>query len=223
MRVLLVEDDAKIAKFVQKGFQEAGIECVHEAEGKSGLACLLAGPFDVAVVDVMLPGLDGLALIQESRAQFVDTPCLILSAKRSVEERVSGLRSGGDDYLVKPFAFSELLARTEALVRRNQTRPELTELRVHDITLNLRTRQLYRNQKPIELQPKEFSLLELFMRNTNRVLSKSFLLKNVWNYNFDPQTNIVDVLVCRLRNKLDRESNLKSIQTIRGVGYVLKT
>lgn len=222
MRILVVEDDKKIASFLLKGLKQAGFAVDHAGEGDEGLALALATPYDAAVVDVMLPRRDGLSLVQELRSRRIHTPVLILSAKASVDDRVRGLQSGGDDYLVKPFSFSELLARLQALIRRATRETEPTTLTVGDLSLNLLTREVTRAGRRIELQTREFSLLEYLMRNAGRVVSKTLLLEHVWDYSFDPQTNVVDVVVCRLRNKVDRDFEPKLIHTLRGVGYVLK-
>lgn len=222
MRVLLVEDDLKIADFIVKGLKEAGFAVDHAAEGESGLYMALNEPYDAAVIDLMLPKLDGLSLIEEVRAKRINTPLIILSAKRSVDERIKGLQAGGDDYLTKPFSFAELLARLQALIRRSSGTSEATSLTVCDLRVDLLTREVKRGGEDVELQPREFSLLEYLMRNRGRVLSKTMILEHVWDYSFDPQTNVVDVLVCRLRNKVDRGFEKKLIHTIRGVGYVLR-
>jgi len=222
MRVLVVEDDPQIAAFVTTGLKQAGFAVDHGADGEAGLHLALLTPYDVAVIDIMLPQLDGLSLIQELRRQKVGTPVLILSAKRSVDDRVRGLQTGGDDYLVKPFAFAELLARVQALIRRASGTVEPTRLTVGDLSVDLLTREVLCAGARIELQPREFTLLEYLMRNAGRVVSKTMILEHVWDYHFDPQTNVVDVLVCRLRNKIDRGSAVQRIRTIRGVGYVLK-
>ena len=223
MRILVVEDDRKIASFIVKGLQQAGFAVDHAENGEEGLDLVLTVPYDAAVVDIMLPRLDGLSLIAEMRRQKINTPVIILSAKRSVEDRVKGLETGSDDYLTKPFAFSELLARVQALIRRSTSGPqEPTGLTVEDLKMDLVKRRVTRSGLEVDLQPREFSLLEYLMRNAERVVSKTMIMEHVWDYNFDPQTNVVDVLICRLRNKLDRGFDKKLIHTIRGVGYVLK-
>jgi DNA-binding response OmpR family regulator len=223
MRILVIEDDRKIASFVVKGLKQNGFAVDHAADGESGLALGLATPYDAAIVDVMLPKLDGLSVVQEWRGRKIHLPVIILSARAAVDDRVGGLRAGGDDYLVKPFAFSELLARVQALIRRaTHTTSEPTRLTVGDLTLDLITREVIRAGRSIELQGREFALLEYLMRNAGRYVSKTLLLEHVWDYSFDPQTNVVDVLVCRLRNKIDRDFDRKMIHTLRGVGYVLK-
>lgn len=222
MRVLVIEDDAKIASFVVKGLKQAGFAVDRAADGEEGLALAGATPYDALVVDVMLPRLDGLALVQELRRRKGVTPVLFLSAKGSVDDRVRGLQAGGDDYLVKPFAFSELLARVQALIRRAGREAEPNTLTYEDLTMNLVTREVTRAGQLLELPMREFQLLEFLMRNAGRPVSKALILEKVWDYSFDPQTNVVDVVVCRLRNKVDRGFEPKLIQTLRGVGYVLK-
>ena len=222
MRALLVEDDATIAEFVARGLREAGFAVDHEADGAAGLAAALRHPYDVAIIDLMLPGRDGLSVIDELRRRNVTTPVLILSARRTVDDRVRGLQAGGDDYLTKPFAFAELLARVQALLRRATRSPEPTTLTFADLTLDLLSRDVTRAGRPLDLRPREFALLEYLMRNAGRVVSKTMILSHVWDYNFDPQTNIVDVLVSRLRDKIDRPFEHKLLHTVRGVGYVLR-
>ena len=222
MRALLVEDDTTIAEFVVRGLREAGFVVDHAADGEAGLTAAATQPYDVAIVDLMLPKRDGLSLIEGLRRQGVTTPVLILSARRSVDDRVRGLQTGGDDYLTKPFAFAELLARVQALVRRATRTPEPTTLTVEDVTLDLLSRRVTRAGKPLDLRPREFTLLEYLMRNQGKVVSKTMILSHVWEYNFDPQTNIVDVLVSRLREKIDRPFEKKLLHTVRGVGYVLR-
>jgi len=222
VRALLVEDDATIGEFVARGLREAGVVVDHASDGEAGLTAATQQPYDVAIVDVMLPKRDGLSLIEELRRRGVTTPVLILSARRSVDDRVRGLQTGGDDYLTKPFAFAELLARVQALVRRASRAPEPTTLTVEDLTLDLLSRRVTRAGKPIDLRPREFTLLEYLMRNIGKVVSKTMILSHVWEYNFDPQTNIVDVLVSRLREKIDRPFEKKLLHTVRGVGYVLR-
>ena len=222
MRILIVEDDKKIASFITRGLRQAGFAADHADNGKDGLHLLLAGAHDCAVIDIMLPLLDGLALIEELRRRKINTPVLILSAKHSVDDRVRGLQAGGDDYLTKPFSFSELLARLQALIRRASGSAETTRFSVGDISINLLTREVVRGGRKIDLQQREFALLEYFLRNAGRVVSKTMILEHIWGYNFDPQTNVVDVLVCRLRNKVDRDFDQKLIRTLRGIGYVFK-
>jgi len=222
VRALLVEDDATIAEFVARGLREAGFAVDHFADGEAGLIAALDQSYDTAIVDLMLPKRDGLSLIEELRRRGVATPVLILSARRSVDDRVRGLQTGGDDYLTKPFAFSELLARVQALVRRASRTPEPTTLTVADLVLDLLSRRVTRAGRVIDVRPREFALLEYLMRNAGRVVSKTMILSHVWEYNFDPQTNIVDVLVSRLREKIDKPFETKLLHTVRGVGYVLR-
>ena len=222
MHVLLIEDDDTIAEFVARGLREAGFAVDRVSDGAEGLAAALDQAYDVAVVDVMLPRRDGLSVIEELRRKGVMTPVLILSARQTVDDRVRGLQAGGDDYLTKPFAFAELLARVQALVRRASRTPEPTTLTVEDLVLDLLSRRVSRGGTLVDLRPREFALLEYLMRNTGKVVSKTMILSHVWEYNFDPQTNIVDVLVSRLRDKVDRPFETKLIHTVRGVGYVLR-
>ena len=221
MKALLIEDDGSIADFVGRGLRESGFAVDHQADGESGLAAALANAYDVAVVDLMLPRRDGLFVIDELRRRGRLTPVLILSARRSVDDRVRGLQAGGDDYLTKPFAFAELLARVQALVRRASRTPEPTTLSVEDLRLDLLSRRVTRGDTALDLRPREFALLEYLMRNAGRVVSKTMILSQIWEYNFDPQTNVVDVLVSRLRDKIDRPFATKLLRTVRGVGYVL--
>jgi len=222
MKVLLVEDDLKIASFIEKGLREAGflVDVCHD--GAFGLASGLSGQYDAAVIDIMLPALDGLQLIEQLRGAQVTTPVLILSAKKSVDDRIRGLQQGGDDYMVKPFSFSELLARIQALIRRDRKHNEPTTLSYGELSMDLLRREVHREGERIELPAKEYALLEYLMRNPEIVVSKTSILERVYDYSFDPQTNVVDVLVCRLRNKVDRDHQQKLIHTVRGMGYVLK-
>ncbi len=220
MRILVVEDDKKIASFVVNGLKQSGYAVDHSGDGEDALARALSIAYDALVVDLMLPKLDGLSLIQQLRAAECHAPVLILSAKASVDDRVRGLQAGGDDYLTKPFAFSELLARIQALIRRATHTPEPTRLNVGDLTLDLLTRHVQRGGEKIDLQPREFALLEYMMRHANRPVTKTMILEHIFDYSFDPQTNVVDVLVHRLRSKVDKERAM--IHTIRGVGYVLR-
>jgi two-component system OmpR family response regulator len=222
MRILVVEDDEKIAAFVVKGLKQSGFAVDRATNGEDGLHLALTEPYDVAVIDIMLPKLDGLSLIDRLRSEKIETPVIILSAKRSVDDRVKGLQAGSDDYLTKPFAFSELLARVQALIRRSTKAIEPTRLTTGDLSLDFVTREVVRADKKIDLQPREFALLEYLMHHPGRVVSKSMIMEHVWGYDFDPQTNVVDVLVCRLRNKVDRDFEKKMIHTQRGVGYALK-
>jgi two-component system OmpR family response regulator len=222
VHALIIEDDQAIADFIARGLREAGFAVDIAADGEEGLTAALEHSPDVAIVDLMLPKRDGIAVIQELRRRGRATPVLILSAKRSIDDRVLGLQVGGDDYLTKPFAFAELLARVQALVRRATRAPEPNRLVVGDLTLDLLTRKVERAGEAIDLRPREFALLEYLMRNAGKVVSKTMILSHVWEYNFDPQTNIVDVLVSRLREKIDRPFETKHLQTVRGVGYVLE-
>ncbi|WP_211454343.1 response regulator transcription factor [Collimonas antrihumi] len=222
MRVLVVEDDRKIGSFVVAALQQAGFAVDYAEDGVSGLELALAAPYDLAVIDIMLPRLDGLSLIETMRRRKILTPVIILSAKRTVDDRVKGLQAGGDDYLTKPFALTELLARVHALIRRATGATEPTRLIVSELVLDLLVREVTRDGQKLDLQPRELSLLEYLMRNARRPVSKTMIMEHIWDYSFDPQTNVVDVLVCRLRNKVDRGFPVKMIHTIRGVGYVLK-
>jgi two-component system OmpR family response regulator len=222
MRLLLVEDDEKIASFIIKGFKAEGFAVDHAADGENGLHLVLTEPYDAAIVDIMLPNLDGLTLIQQLRREKIKTPVIVLSARGSVDDRVKGLQTGGDDYLTKPFAFSELLARVQALIRRSSAVTEPTRLTAGEISMNLITREVVRAGKKIDLQPLEFSLLEYLLRNAGRVVSKTMIMEHVWDYYFDPQTNVVESRIYKLREKIDKGFSSKMIHTVRGVGYVLK-
>lgn len=222
MRILFVEDDLKIASFVITGLKEAGFAVEHAADGENGLHLALNEPYDAAIIDIMLPGLDGLTIIEKMREHHVNTPVIILSAKRRVDERIKGLQTGGDDYLTKPFSFSELLARVQALIRRASGVSEPTSLTVDDLTLDLLSREVKRAGREIRLQPLEFSLLEYLMRNAGRVVSKTMIMEHVWNYDFVPLTNVVEVRISLLREKVDKNFAKKLIHTVRGAGYVLK-
>ena len=222
MRILVAEDDQVIADFVSQGLREAGYAVDVASTGPDALKKALAGGYDAAVMDVMLPGLDGLSVIEQLRAKRQQTPVLILSARHTVDDRVKGLQAGGDDYVTKPFAFAELLARLQALLRRSAGTTEPTRLVVGDLTLDLLSRKVERGGRAIELRPREFALLEYLMRHPGRVLSKTMILSHVWGYSFDPGTNVVDVLVSRLRDQVDESFATKMIHTVRGAGYVLK-
>ncbi|HWO41286.1 MAG TPA: response regulator transcription factor [Candidatus Eisenbacteria bacterium] len=222
MRLLLIEDDTKTASFVLKGLREGGFAVDHATDGESGLHLALNEPYDAAIIDLMLPKLDGLALIRELRRKKNTLPVIILSARGSTDDRVKGLETGSDDYLAKPFAFSELLARIHALLRRASGVSEPTSLTVGDLCLNLLTREVIRANAKIDLQPREFALLEYLMRNAGRVVSKTMIMEHVWDYNFDPHTNVVEACVCRLRDKIDRGFPSKLLHTIRGIGYVIR-
>ncbi|SMF60571.1 two component transcriptional regulator, winged helix family [Tistlia consotensis] len=221
MRILIVEDDAKTADYLAKGLTEAGHTVDTAADGREGLFLASGGDYDAVVLDRMLPKLDGLAVLQALRAAEIETPVLILSAVGHVDERVKGLKAGGDDYLVKPFAFSELLARIEALSRRRSSAVAQTKLNVADLEMDLLARRVTRSGKAIDLQPREFKLLEYLLRHNGQTVTRTMLLEGVWDYHFDPQTNVIDVHVSRLRQKIDREFDRPLIHTVRGVGYRL--
>ncbi|MEJ2661297.1 MAG: response regulator transcription factor [Desulfobacteraceae bacterium] len=223
MRLLLIEDDQKIAAFIIKGFKAEGFAVDHAPDGLHGLDLGLTEPYDVIIVDLMLPKLDGLSVIENLRKQKVTVPVIILSAKDSVDDRVKGLQIGSDDYLPKPFAFAELLARVQALLRRRSGSTETTHLEVGDLSLDLITREVSRAGRRIDLQPLEYSLLAYLMHNSGKVVSKTMIMEHVWDYHFDPQTNVVEARICRLRDKIDKGFDSKLIHTIRGVGYVLRT
>jgi two-component system OmpR family response regulator len=220
MRILVVEDDAKIASFVVNGLKQNGFAVDRCADGEEAHLLATTTAYDAVILDIMLPKLDGLSLLQKLRAAGLRVPVILLSAKASVDDRVKGLQAGGDDYVTKPFAFSELLARVQALIRRATNTAEPTRLKTGDLQLDLLTREVSRAGERIELQSREFALLEYLMRHAGRVVTKTMILEHIWDYSFDPQTNVVDVLVHRLRSKIDKGRDL--LHTIRGVGYVLK-
>ena len=222
MIILLIEDDQMIADFIVKGLREAGFCIDHVANGQDGLDRALNDGYDLAILDIMLPGLDGLSIIERMRQHKIETPVIILSAKRSIDDRVRGLQSGGDDYLIKPFSFSELLARIQAQLRRANSSVEASSLTMHDLSLDLLSRTVTREGKDIELQPKEFALLAYLMRNAGNIVSKTMIMERVWNYNFDPQTNIVEARISKLRENVDKNFACPLIHTIRGLGYTLK-
>ena len=222
MRLLFIEDDEKIALFVSKGLREAGFAVDHINNGEDGLHMGLTEPYDGAIIDIMLPKLNGLQIISELRDNNILFPVLILSAKRSVDDRVKGLKIGGDDYLTKPFAFSELLARVQALIRRATHMASPSQISVGGLTIDINKRKVERGGTEIVLQPLEFSLLEYLMRNAGYVVSKTMIMEHVWDYNFNPRTNVVESRICYLRDKIDKNFDNKLIHTIRGVGYVLK-
>ncbi|MEM7042951.1 MAG: response regulator transcription factor [Pseudomonadota bacterium] len=222
MQVLLIEDDVDAADYLVKGLKESGHQVEHAADGKDGLIKAAGEAFDVLIVDRMLPGLDGLSLVQHLRATGNATPVLFLSALGEVDDRVKGLRAGGDDYLVKPYAFAELLARVETLGRRPQTAPVSTKLQVADLEMDLLGRKVTRGDRSIDLQTKEFQLLEVLMRHAGQVMTRTMLLEKVWDYHFDPQTNVIDVHISRLRQKIDRDFDAQLIHTVRGAGYCLR-
>ncbi len=223
MRVLVIEDDKDVASFIRKGLVQEGCNVDLADNGKDGLLLATTESYDALIVDRMLPGVDGLTVIRTLRASGNRTPVLILSALGEVDDRVRGLKAGGDDYLVKPFAFSELLARIEALVRRAQSTTEqpVTVLRVADLELDLLRREARRGRERIDLQPREFQLLEFLMRHAGQVVTRTMLLEGVWNYHFDPQTNVIDVHISRLRSKIDRGFDRQLLHTVRGAGYRL--
>ena len=225
MKILVIEDDEKIASFIAKGLKENGYDVDMATDGLLGQSMAEQEQYDAVVADIMLPSKDGLKIVQDLRVKNISIPVIFLSAKSSVEDRIAGLQAGGDYYLVKPFAISELTARIQALIRRSTVvvQPSETTLLSHgDLKLNLLTREVYRGEKKIELQTREFTLLEYLLRNAGKCVTKTLILGHVWDYNFDPQTNVVDVLVCRLRNKIDKGFKTSLIHTIRGMGYVLK-
>jgi two-component system OmpR family response regulator len=222
MHVLLIEDDVDAADYLVKGLKESGHQVEHAADGKTGLLKAAAESFDALIVDRMLPELDGLSLVQHLRATGNATPVLFLSALGEVDDRVKGLRAGGDDYLVKPYAFAELLARVETLGRRPQPQPVATSLKIADLEMDLLGRKVTRGDQVIDLQAKEFQLLEVMMRHAGQVMTRTMLLEKVWDYHFDPQTNVIDVHISRLRQKVDREFETPLIHTVRGAGYCLR-
>jgi two-component system OmpR family response regulator len=222
LRILIVEDDKKIASFIIKGLKQEGFAIDHVTNGEDGLHLALHEPYDAAIVDIMLPKLDGLSLVEEMRRSKVNTPVLILSAKRSVDDRVRGLQKGSDDYLTKPFAFSELLARIQALIRRATGATQTTRLQVSDLSMDLLSRKVTRRGNQIDLKPLDFALLEYLMRHAGRVVSKTMIMEHVWGYDFDPGTNVVEARICKLREKIEKEFDKKLIHTIKGVGYVLR-
>lgn len=223
MRILIIEDDTELASFVRKGLNQAGWNVDHADNGKDGLFLATTEPYDALIVDRMLPGIDGLTVVRTLRASDIDTPALILSALGEVDDRVSGLKAGGDDYLVKPFAFSELMARVEALVRRSRTisAAAQTTLDVADLHMDLLKREVRRGGTKIALQPREFQLLEYLMRHAGQVVTRTMLLEGVWDYHFDPQTNVIDVHISRLRAKVDKGFERPLLHTVRGAGYRL--
>ena len=223
MAILIVEDDLKIATSISEGLLQNNFSCVHAGTAELGIELARSQPFQLIIADLMLPQLDGLSMISILRKEQIKTPVLILSAKRSLDDRVLGIQKGGDDYLVKPFAFIELLTRIQNLIRLTSQLPQETALVFADIRLNLVTREVLRNNQKIELQAKEFQLLEYLIKNPNQPLTKMQILEEIWGYNFDPQTNVVDVLIYRLRNKIDKGFPISYLHTIRGIGYVLKS
>ena len=222
MRILLIEDDVKVASLVARGLEDAGFAVDRAFDGEEGLRKALKDPYDTVIVDIMLPKLDGLSLIEDLRRKEINTPILILSAKRSVDDRVRGLQTGSDDYLTKPFAISELLARVQALIRRTNAVSEPNSLVVGDLSIDLITRVVQRGDKEIPLQPKEYALLEYLARNAGKVVSRTMIMEHVWEYNFDPMTNVVEARICKLRDKIDKDYDTKLLHTVWGAGYVLK-
>ncbi len=222
MRVLLIEDDRRTADFILKGLRQAGFSTVHAADGEDGVFKARSEAFDLAVIDLMLPRLDGFQVIEKIRAAGLNQPIIVLSARNAVEDKVRGLECGSDDYLVKPFAFAELLARIQAQLRRSSALPDPMKLEVADLELDLRSRKVSRAGVRIELQPREYALLEYLMRNTGKVVSKTMIMEHVWEYNFDPGTNVVEARIYRLREKIDKPFGRELLHTIRGVGYVLE-
>ena len=222
MKILVIEDDKKISSFLLKGLKEAGYTVDLAGDGEEGLHLATTFEYDLIILDIMLPKMDGLTLLGKIRTEGYTTPIIILSAKESVDDKVKGLQSGGDDYLIKPFSFNELLARVQVLIRRGQRVSPLINLKFEDLVVNPLTREVWRSEKLVELHVKEFMLLEYLLLNPGRVLTKTQILEKIWGYDFDPQTNVVDVLICRLRNKIDKNFKTKIIHTTRGVGYVLK-
>ncbi|MFA3915394.1 response regulator transcription factor [Ruegeria hyattellae] len=221
-RVLIVEDDAETRDFVAKGFAEEGFAVETAEDGREGLYHATDGGFDVVIVDRMMPGLDGLSLTKSIRAAGLQTPVLMLTAMSAVDERVKGLRAGADDYLVKPFSFQELHARIEALLRRPQDTEETATLTCRDLEMDLLKRKVTRDGRDITLTPREFQILEFFLRRQNRVISRTMLLEGVWDYHFDPNTNIVDVHISKLRRQIDEGADIPLIETVRGAGYIMR-
>ncbi|HEX2969110.1 MAG TPA: response regulator transcription factor [Bacteroidales bacterium] len=222
MRILLIEDDLSIASFITKGLKQEGYSIVHCGDGISGFELALDGNFELAIIDIMLPGLDGYSIIEKLRNKNNHIPIIIVSARRTVDERVKGLMTGADDYLVKPFAFSELAARVQAILRRRQPVEEVSVLSYSDLTIDIRKRKVSRGGRDIDLQPREFALLEYLLRHQGRIISRTMLMEHVWDYNFDPQTNVVEARICNLRDKIDKPYKNKLIHTVKGVGYVLE-
>ncbi len=222
MKILVVEDDARSAEFLLRGLKQSGYRCEHAADGMEGLFKAEHAGCSLAVVDVMLPKLDGLSMISRMRERGINMPVIVLSARDAVDDRIRGLQAGGDDYMTKPFSFSELVARISALMRRSSGGAESSKLEVADLELDLKRRRARRGDTVIELQPLEFSLLEYLVRNAGRVVSKTMIMEHVWEYNFDPQTNIVETRICHLREKIDKPFKIKLLHTVRGFGYVLE-
>jgi two-component system OmpR family response regulator len=222
MRILLVEDDEKITRFVEKGLVSAGFSVDTADTGPKGFEKAFDTSYDTLIIDIMLPEMDGFTLIQKIRQHHNNTPIIVLSARGRVDDRVKGLEAGADDYLTKPFAFSELLARVQALIRRAGNITDPVMLTCGDLTMDVLKRRVFRGKEVIELQPLEFSLLEYLLRNKNRVVSKTMIMEHVWNYHFDPMTNVVEARICRLRDKIDKDYPERLIHTVRGAGYVIR-
>ena len=222
MKILLIEDDSRTASFIIKGLKQEGYTVEHAADGLDGLFRAGTEDYDLLIIDIMLPKLDGLTVIGELRQKKIITPIIVLSARSSVDDRIKGLQKGSDDYLVKPFAFSELLARIQALIRRTGAIAEPTTLTVGNLRIDLLSHKVFRGKDRIDIQPLEYALLEYLMRNAGRVVSKTMIMEHVWEYNFDPQTNVVEARICRLRDKIDRPYQTALIHTVRGFGYVLE-
>ncbi|NKI17825.1 response regulator transcription factor [Spongiibacter sp. KMU-166] len=221
MRLLLIEDDFSVAEYIVKGLKESGYTVEHASDGKTGLVKATTEEFDALIVDRMLPNVDGLTIIQTLRAANDSTPALILSALGEVDDRVKGLKAGGDDYLVKPFAFAELLARIEVIMRRHESSSTVTRLKVADLEMDLLAHKVTRAGQVFNLQPREYKLLEYLMRHAGQVVTRTMLLENVWDYHFDPQTNVIDVHISRLRQKIDKGFDRPLLSTVRGAGYML--
>ena len=222
MQILLVEDDQRTADFIITGLEQAGYNVTHIDEGIKAFDTACREQFDAAIMDLMLPGMDGLTIIHKLRERQLNFPIIVLSAKKEVDDRIYGLQTGADDYMVKPFAFSELLARLQTVLRRYKPEVSVRYLKAADLKIDVLSRKVYRGDEQIELQPREYALLEYLLRHKDKVVSKNMIMENVWEYNFDPQTNIVESRICRLREKVDKDFEHKLIKTIRGVGYVIK-
>lgn len=223
MKILIIEDDTVIAQSIKKGLEDENFTVEHYTDGLTGLAALLNNNYQAVILDLMLPGRDGISILNRARQEGVETPILILSAKQSVDDRIRGISQGSDDYMTKPFSFAELLVRIQALIRREEKHKKSQIIRLADLTVDPARRQVERSGTPIELPNKEYELLLYLLHNRGTTIAKSTILKEIYGYNFDPQTNVVDVLVCRLRHKLDKEFNPKLLHTIRGIGYVLRS
>jgi len=221
MRILIIEDDLEAGEAMVRGLSEGGHECAHAPDGEAGLEAARAGRFDVLIVDRMMPKMDGVTVVETLRREGDATPVLFLSALGEINDRVTGLQAGADDYLVKPYAFAELIARVDALARRRDTGAVATTLKVGDLEMNLLTREVHRAGKEIDLQPREFQLLEFMMRHAGQSVTRTMLLEKVWEYHFDPQTNVIDVHISRLRSKIDKGFDRPMLQTVRGAGYRL--